>query len=389
MEAGLVQRKAQPESTPEIKQHPKPESEIGTKTLNRTPTAAGSVASVLSSDSIAALKGSMGSSLNRSFTTMSPKRKQELVESSVALLQKAKPVVEMAKQASTAAIPYLLIVQEYFFLAWAYVEPYHPEEFAPALLGLFMAFFGSQFFTTFAAVEAYRVCGWQRTVDCLSALYSDFRKVWKANQEDDEEDADGNGISDVLEIPTRELALRKINLVITTVDPLKIADAISGISVGFMGVLASLRTQLAQTITIGVTLGDITREFVEPIAEPVLNSIVPAAYQKWTPVVIIYGSKAVGVSVAWSLHRIISAFYTAIRGAQLFAQGLAHYADRSEAFQIPLEDDSSMFAGIVTGVAAIGFLTQVFYELTLPFPFNIFLWPLSLIEYLLMWIVVA
>jgi hypothetical protein len=60
-------------------------------------------------------------------------------------------------------------------------------EFAPALLGLFMAFFGGFYFTTFAAIEAYRVCGWQKTVECLKELYEDFRNVLEANQLDQQE----------------------------------------------------------------------------------------------------------------------------------------------------------------------------------------------------------
>lgn len=86
---------------------------------------------------------------------------------------------------------------------WAKLQPYHPEEFAPALVGLFMSFFGGFYFTVFAAVEAYRVCGWQRTVECLKFLYADFQKVYTAHLEDNEVDADGNGVKDVLEITTK------------------------------------------------------------------------------------------------------------------------------------------------------------------------------------------
>jgi hypothetical protein len=42
-------------------------------------------------------------------------------------------------------------------------------------------------------------------------------------------------------------------------------------------------------MTIGVTLGDITRNIIEPIAEPVLESLIPPSYKKWIPVAIIYG----------------------------------------------------------------------------------------------------
>jgi hypothetical protein len=99
------------------------------------------------------------------------------------------------------------------------------------------------------------------------------------------------------------------------------------------------------------------------------------------------GSKLFGVSLAWSLYRVISAFYTAIRGAQLFAHGLAQYAERSQQFQIPADADSSLFPALVCGIASLGFLSQMFYGFALPFPFNLLLFPLSLVESFLMWVV--
>lgn len=89
-----------------------------------------------------------------------------------------------------------------------YLTSLTSSEFAPALLGLFMALFGGFYFTTFAAIEAYRVCGWQRTVECLRSLYVDCQLIYDAHLLDNEEDADGNGIKDVLEMPA------KVNLIL-------------------------------------------------------------------------------------------------------------------------------------------------------------------------------
>jgi hypothetical protein len=51
--------------------------------------------------------------------------------------------------------------------AWKKLEPYHPEELLPALLGLILVFYGGTFMTIIAAVEAYRIIGWANTEEAL------------------------------------------------------------------------------------------------------------------------------------------------------------------------------------------------------------------------------
>lgn len=86
------------------------------------------------------------------------------------------------------------------------------------------------------------------------------------------------------------------------------------------------------------------------------------------------------------VHRVISAFYSAIRGAELFAKGLSHFLNRN-GIELPVEDDSFAFALLVCSVATLGFLTQVLSGFSLPFPLNLFLLPLTIVEWLLMWAV--
>lgn len=42
------------------------------------------------------------------------------------------------------------------------------------------------FMTLIAAVEAYRMTGWDSTQKCLVDLYRDFQNVYAANKKDDE-----------------------------------------------------------------------------------------------------------------------------------------------------------------------------------------------------------
>eukprot|EP01126_Amoeba_proteus_P027791 TRINITY_DN2751_c0_g1_i4.p1 TRINITY_DN2751_c0_g1~~TRINITY_DN2751_c0_g1_i4.p1 ORF type:complete len:232 (-),score=48.14 TRINITY_DN2751_c0_g1_i4:131-826(-) len=227
-------------------------------------------------------------------------------------------------------------------------------------------------------------------------------------------------------------------------------DAISGLATGFLAVVATLRVQFAQTITIGVSLGEIFLKVVQPFACPLLSELIPQPYHRWIPVIVIYGliytlpspplfslflllffstqssltslsfffqfccpfalinaitipnhppqpppqplppslflpgCKIVGVSLAWTMQRVISAFYSAIKGAELFANGLHHYLDRHN-IHAPFVRDSLHL--IVMIVAALGFTWQLTRGFSLPFPFNLLFFPITIIEWLLMWFV--
>jgi hypothetical protein len=79
--------------------------------------------------------------------------------------------------------------------------------------------------TVIAAVEAYRLTGWESTQKCLVDLYTDFQKVADAskkvspllvflspslfNHQDDAVDDDGDGVPDVQQIDGKELMTRK------------------------------------------------------------------------------------------------------------------------------------------------------------------------------------
>eukprot|EP01126_Amoeba_proteus_P027795 TRINITY_DN2751_c0_g2_i5.p1 TRINITY_DN2751_c0_g2~~TRINITY_DN2751_c0_g2_i5.p1 ORF type:complete len:354 (+),score=59.70 TRINITY_DN2751_c0_g2_i5:81-1142(+) len=302
----------------------------------------------------------------------------------VGYCKKIQPLITQLQLFLTFLLPYIQKTCEIMNSLWVQLQPYHPEEFASALFGLVMAFFGGMYFTTFAAIEAYKACGWTKSYECLQILWKDLSNVWKANIEDDKIDADGNGIPDNEELDPQQLALKKLDLVLRTVNPVLCMDAISGLATGFLAVVATLRVQFAQTITIGVSLGEIFLKVVQPFACPLLSELIPQPYHRWIPVIVIYGCKIVGVSLAWTMQRVISAFYSAIKGAELFANGLHHYLDRHN-IHAPFVRDSLHL--IVMIVAALGFTWQLTRGFSLPFPFNLLFFPITIIEWLLMWFV--
>lgn len=58
------------------------------------------------------------------------------VQNTLAVIEKCKPGIIMIQQFVIKMLPYL--VQFYYFLleSWVKIQPYHPEEFAPVILGM-------------------------------------------------------------------------------------------------------------------------------------------------------------------------------------------------------------------------------------------------------------
>lgn len=170
--------------------------------------------------------------------------------------EKLGPYINKASDLVAIAIPYVHKAVDDGKKIWVKLSPYKPELLAPAFAGLIMCFFGGSFVTLIAAVEAYRMCGYETTLKCCKDLYEEFEKVIVANAEDNKKDEDGDGVADVNQISAQQLATRKTLLFLKTVDPKLITIAISGVTSGFLAVTATLKLQFAKAITLGNAIGD-------------------------------------------------------------------------------------------------------------------------------------
>ncbi len=166
-------------------------------------------------------------------------------------LLKAAPVLAQIADFIDKLLPILQDYYQKFLIFWKKVEPYRPELLIPGFAGLIMCFFGGSFLTLIAAVEAYRMCGYETTMACINNLIEDFQKVADANKKDDEVDADGDGVADVMQTSNRHLIQRKTLLFLKTIDPKRLTDALAGINAGLLAVVATLKLEFAKTITLG------------------------------------------------------------------------------------------------------------------------------------------
>jgi len=238
-----------------------------------------------------------------------------------------------------------------------------------------------------AAFEAFMLVGYEDSKSALAYLYSEFRKVMDNYIQDDQRDDDGNGIPDVLEISTDKLVQRKVLLFFSSVeDPEKLTQAWAGVASGFLAVLATLKIEFAKVITLGVAIGNTLRKPLAFVMAPVLGHLLGEKYAKWTNVIINTTAKLIAISIAWTIQKVVSAFHSAIKGGLLFSRHIIIFLNKKGYLSIHHED-TYIDEVVGWGFAIVGFWFQLSNFFTLPFPWNIVLFPLTVIEWVLIWLI--
>jgi len=267
-----------------------------------------------------------------------------------------------------------------------YLTPWRLGLLNQAFFGLLLCFFGGSYMTLIAAVEAYRLNGWDVQVKLVNELITDFNKFRIANERDDVEDLDKDGIPDVEQIDTKALAQRKALLFFRTIDPNHFGDIIGGLQSGLFAVIAVLKFQFAKAITLGTVIQQMLKKPVDMFITPLLTAQMPAEYRDWAPVGLGWVVKAIAIWVAFFVQRVISAYYSAMRGGLMAARNVLEYCSKMGFFSINPEDTIiDEVAGY--SLAAIGLYWQVSAGFQLYFPLNLLLLPATMAEWALLWLI--
>ena len=217
-----------------------------------------------------------------------------------------------------------------------------PSTAVSGLYGLALCFFGGTFHLSIEAVEAFRHTGWSKTKVCLHDIGSAVSTVWARNRQDDQVDDDHDGIADVRQISADQLVTRKMRLVIDSIDPVVLQQALVGVYHGFLGVLATLRFKFARSITMGLSVGNMTKPLVARMLTPTLKSLLKKEdAEKWSPMIIGYTCKAVAMAVAFYIQERISAVQSAAMGGLIFSRA-AMKARPPAPLPLPRQPASSM-----------------------------------------------
>jgi len=300
--------------------------------------------------------------------------------------EKAAPFVKQASPILGALVAAFLVALPHCVQAVTLIQDYvdrMPEKIFYATLGILRCFFGGFFPATIAAFEAWQLCGGKEALAACKKLFGEFNKIKDASKKDDDIDADQDGVPDVLQIEAKALLQRKMRLAVSTVEPATINEALACIFTGWAGVMAVLKIKFAKTVTLGHMIGEQLYK-VASQGEPLMSSAVPDEYHMWIPVMTKWFCKAVAISIAWWIQRVISAFHSAIRGGIMCTRYLLEFAKEKGYVTLNAEDT---YIDEVAGwaVAALGFCFQLSVGFAVPFPLSIFLWPVSIVEYFIVW----
>lgn len=297
-------------------------------------------------------------------------------------LTKLVPILVTIANLIAVSIPIILDAVSKLKVILKDLEPYRLNLLIPSLIGFILCFFGGSFLTIIAAVEAYRLCGYESSIKCIMYLYEDLQVFIAANNEDDRKDADGSGIADVDEMNHQQLITRKTMLFLKTVDPQRFTNALAGLNAGFLAVVATLKLEFAKAITLGSAIADCIDKPATQFVLPYIVSAIPADVKHWARPVMSYSIHAFAISLSWFIQRVISAFHSAIRGGLMCSRNILEYLSEMNILHIDHEK-TQLDEVLGYGLAILGFLFQISRGFTLPFPLNVLLFPFTVLEWFL------
>jgi len=313
------------------------------------------------------------------------------------------------KPAVTAVIRGVQFVWPWYM--WAYSWIYYYVSMAPRtvvqmIFGIALCFFGGTYVASIAAIEAFRQFGGQKVYAEIEVISSQVKLIVAANEEDDKVDANKDGIADVDQMDPAALAQHKLFLAMSVVkDPKKLQEAWGALFTAYLAVLATLRLEFARTTAFALGIVEMCKFPIVRTFAPMLTAAIGPKLVHWTETLIETALTFLAVVFAWYLQMIVSAFYSGLRGGRMFAEALIEFLQQKKTedgvpyidklpFPIARVDpndptspfdpnESFLDEAIGYSLAALGFSFQFFNGFSLPFPLNIVLLPLTMIEWFL------
>eukprot|EP01059_Diplonema_ambulator_P033816 TRINITY_DN724_c1_g1_i1.p1 TRINITY_DN724_c1_g1~~TRINITY_DN724_c1_g1_i1.p1 ORF type:complete len:464 (+),score=112.98 TRINITY_DN724_c1_g1_i1:38-1393(+) len=245
-----------------------------------------------------------------------------------------------------------------------------PWEIILSLVGLVLCFFGGAFVTLIAAAEAFRLCGGTRTMRHLRELHRDYLRVRLATRK-----------NQLLKPDTKLKPHDYVVVAFKSVrDPQRLSASVSGVYTAVLAVFATLRMQFARTITLGSSIGDFIKTPVIRYTKPSLEYVIADPdYIKWIPTLLEWLCRFIGVTIAWYAQRMNAALQSSLRGGSMCVKHAAQYL-RSVKHIPTTQHDESIETGLGYLLALCGLYCQIYWGFSVPFPLNILVLPLSILE---------
>ncbi|GBG27057.1 Hypothetical Protein FCC1311_032802 [Hondaea fermentalgiana] len=298
------------------------------------------------------------------------------------------PIVLKIEEGIAAAVlfimPYVKMANEAYEEFLVALEPYGPKEIMGMLYGLALMFFGGSYISTIATLEAIDQGGRKDLVHAIKELHEQATSVRDANRTDDQLDEDGDGVADVNQISQAELTVRKVSLFLRSCDPEKVSAAFGRLYQILAMVIATLQVKFARALSLGVSIGNVLSTTILKATGPTIKNIVDEDYYPWIPVVTRYICRMIGISIAFSVQRVLSTVHTALNGARIATDAFTRWCEARNLHYLSdgYLDDATAFL-----LAGLGIYGQLFLYTKLPFIIKLILFPATVSEYILTFMV--
>jgi len=316
-----------------------------------------------------------------------------------AALRAFKPIINMAIH----ILIFLLPIWKAIYMAVFKFLSMLPHNILMMVFGIALCFFGGVYTASISAIEAFRSMGGERALDDCKYIWKEIQHVMADSAIDDAKDDDGDGVADVDQMDGKQLLARKVNMSMKCItEPEKLQAAVGSLWAAWMAVLATLRLEFARTTALALGICEMVKfPIVRYLAAPISWLLGPDR-KHWTLTIIDVTLKVICITIAWYIQSIISAFYSGIRGAKMFASGafdvmrqhgiLKKFPDFLVPDKDPFNPDTTYVDEIISyPLAAAGFywqLTSGFSSAAMfPFPANVaapfVFFPLDVVEWML------
>jgi hypothetical protein len=252
-------------------------------------------------------------------------------------------------------------------------------------IGLVYSFAGGYYPTLFSSLQAAEQCGWRVMLAAIDELTEEAIKVIDA--------IDVSSRS----LPRKDLFLYQTNIVLKTVDPMKINQAAAALYTTWLGISAVLQREYARTITLSLTLAHYFEKITHWVLEPPVRLCMAEDYHKWIPVIIGWACKGLAMNIAWRIQRVLTAATSAMTGGLMVARASFRLLARKKVRLFGLipesaETDATMLDEILGFmIAGLGFYTQIdaqyknAFSFKVPFPLSLVTWPFDWAEKWIQW----
>lgn len=299
----------------------------------------------------------------------------------------------------------LNVVVKVYFLCYSWLLKaiaMLPQNILRMIFGATLSFFGGTYVATLAAAEAFRTVGGETLYKECMYVWTQVQAVGEASRKDDDVDENKNNIADVDELSPHELLKRKTEVALMTIkEPERLQVSMGALWAAYLAALATLKMKFAFTVSLALGMADAIKMPATKALAPLLGPVFGPKFKHWATPCITTAINVVALLVAWYLQMIIAAFYSGLRGARIFSVAFVTCLHEYILPKLPksypdwalfgikrdkFDPDDTLVDELVAAILfGAGFWFQISRGFEVPFPLNIALLPVTIVEWFLRW----